>query len=843
MHTTLDLPPPSRPRRALRAAGALLVLASAALLVLASAALRAQPSQDETVTMSEFDVSASSQEGYAASESMTGSRIPTQIKDLPYNVDVITSQFLQDFDIVDPSQIFLGGVVTQDQDAGNTYTVRGISPTGELVNGFWMPAGIPIPTALDDRIEVIKGPSAGAYGQTAPGGLINLVFKQPTWKFDDEARFTYGNYGWHQATLNSDGLIGSKTAYRVILDYNERSFNQPWHEDRNRTAAVEVTHQFDDSSRLTVDLIADGQRNHSPVNRVPYLFNSKTGQYYGVAYNLGNISETGPNSYTNVDDYSSFVVYEKRLSDIFSVRLGNDFYADNNRSFNTTPDTSYDPNPADAESNLYSSEFYGINRDRSATSSYSAPAYKVDNKDGGGAQADLLAHYPLFHGAADNRTLLTFDFQSMYEYVIKLQSPQTPKTQSNGSPSLNSNGTVATSNAVDPAVEPTYPQYAGDTNYWLPVINPLGPPVVDGPNGLPESIYNVPGPGSGNYILSSWEKARTDDFGTMLRQQTTLWEKVLLYASVRFDNVMYNNFTLQHPTWSLAAHPTWASNWNYDNIEKNPNPIAHYHSDAFTPSFGVSYRVTPDLSAYANESQSFMASTQEVTGATTGSYFLPNQRGVGYDYGLKGSWFQNRVTANVGGFYILQKNMAVTAENALGQTIEEAAGTVTSKGVEVETNYYVTNQLAFNAGWYHTNARWGSTGVDLDESGRSKAGVPPDIVTAAANYGFAGALTGLHLMALYQYTGKTRAEDGGGQTVNGIVPVGSNNGLRNIDLVGEYTLNVGAAYDLPELTIGDHKLAQRVQVNVGNLFNHTYVTYSRSFGDSRSYRISYDIAY
>src|SRR5205814_1031432 len=89
------------------------------------------PADSEIVSLSEFTVSAGAQTGYVSSETMTGSRLPTKIKDLPYNVEVITSEFLEDFNITDPGDMVNGGVVTLDQDAGNSYLVRGISATGQ----------------------------------------------------------------------------------------------------------------------------------------------------------------------------------------------------------------------------------------------------------------------------------------------------------------------------------------------------------------------------------------------------------------------------------------------------------------------------------------------------------------------------------------------------------------------------------------------------------------------------------------------------------------------------------------------------------------------------------------
>jgi iron complex outermembrane receptor protein len=55
-------------------------------------------SSDDVVTLSEFDVS-SNRGGYMPTESSTGSRIAAQIKDLPYAISAVTSEFVKDFGV------------------------------------------------------------------------------------------------------------------------------------------------------------------------------------------------------------------------------------------------------------------------------------------------------------------------------------------------------------------------------------------------------------------------------------------------------------------------------------------------------------------------------------------------------------------------------------------------------------------------------------------------------------------------------------------------------------------------------------------------------------------------
>ena len=801
---------------------------------------------EEVVKLSEFTVRDSAQTGYVASESMTGSRMPTQIKDLPFNIDVITSEFLDDFATQDFSKIVQGGLVTSDQDAGGGYVIRGVSSSGQLYNGFWQPAGTPVPSALRDRTEILKGPSAGVYGQTSPGGMLNIVSRQPKMKPSQSLRLQYGNFNLFDARAESTGPLSDKTSYLAIANYAERSFTQPWHRDRGRTVAFSLAHRFNPASSLKVDLVASNQRNHSPSNRVPYYFNSSTQRYTGIAYELMDRSGTGPTSYKNNDNYSVYAIYERRLNETFSLRTGANAFSVNSRSFNTTDVTSYDPDPTHARANLFSTPFFGLTRLRSVSSSFSAPSYQHTNRAGGGFQNDLLMHTSAFNRQLDNRALLTLDYTAYYEYVNKIGMPQTVTTNpATGLPTLNATtGAPSVNNANDPTIIPSAPRFAGDTNYWVPVFDPLGPRFLTNPaNGLVTDVYNLPNPGSGLYAMKSWQKTRRDIFGVMLRDQATLWNRLLLFGTVRFDNVMYNIFTKQYPNYSLNTYPTLANYVATAYPGGYQGSVAHYHSTAVTGSGGVSYRVTPALSAYANYSRSFVPSTQVVSGATTGSYVLPNETAAGYDYGFKGSFLQERLTFTAGGFYVNQQQISVTANDANGIAIKQAVGDAVSRGAEFSANYFVTKDWAVNAGYFYTDARWAQTGNDLDLAGRHRASVPTDFVTFATKYSFPGVLRGLSTNWAYQYIGRNHPEERGNTTVGGnLTPVGSNNGLRDLILPGVPIVNAGLAYDFRSRAPG-LGLRQRLQFNVGNLFDRTYVTLSRGVGDRRTYYVTYQITH
>jgi outer membrane receptor protein involved in Fe transport len=129
------------------------------------------------IKLSDFNVKAEPNRGYAASETLTGSRVKTQIADLPYTVNVLTSEFFEDFGIFELSDnvIQVGGFT--GLDVGGGFNLRGFSSTSQLRDGFFRLGRYGASNV--DRVEIIKGSNAAIYGRTSPGGMLNMVSKQP----------------------------------------------------------------------------------------------------------------------------------------------------------------------------------------------------------------------------------------------------------------------------------------------------------------------------------------------------------------------------------------------------------------------------------------------------------------------------------------------------------------------------------------------------------------------------------------------------------------------------------------------------------------------------------------
>jgi outer membrane receptor protein involved in Fe transport len=187
--------------RGLRQLALCVAAASVSPLIWAQTAPTPKPEAppEEAVRLSEFSVTASDDRGYVPSETMTGSRVATKIIDLPYTVNVLTSEFFEDFGVFE----FMDNIVHVGSftglDIGGNFNLRGFGSTYQLRDGFFRLGRYG--SSNIDRMEIIKGSNAAIYGRTSPGGMVNMISKQPKSRASQKISLNYGSYGTQRGTL------------------------------------------------------------------------------------------------------------------------------------------------------------------------------------------------------------------------------------------------------------------------------------------------------------------------------------------------------------------------------------------------------------------------------------------------------------------------------------------------------------------------------------------------------------------------------------------------------------------------------------------------------------------
>jgi iron complex outermembrane recepter protein len=205
------------------------LLASACVCL--AAGLHAQSNVSRTdegiVELPVFNVDASKDRGYRASNSVSGTRTNTPIRDIPVNIQVVTAQMIEDLLALSASKTldYFGSVMTaQPHNIEDHNSNRGALFGVVRIRGFDSPVnlrdGIRTPDqSLShniERVEVIKGPAAVLYGLSDPGGIYNQVMKRPLLgRNQGRLALSYGSYATRRAALDYNWAIGDRAAFRI----------------------------------------------------------------------------------------------------------------------------------------------------------------------------------------------------------------------------------------------------------------------------------------------------------------------------------------------------------------------------------------------------------------------------------------------------------------------------------------------------------------------------------------------------------------------------------------------------------------------------------------------------
>jgi iron complex outermembrane recepter protein len=182
------------------------------------------------VRVSPFDVSTYLDKGYRASNSVSGSRFDAPIRDLPFAIQAFTDSFIKDqkpVNIFDVAR-YSPGVTYRSNDfnEGNAnLAIRGFAVSATPGNIQILRDGFNGPSIFDftniSRVEVVKGPASFLYGQVAPGGIVNIITKNPQSSFAASADVTYGTYDQYRLDADITGPVSNSLFFRFATSYDQ----------------------------------------------------------------------------------------------------------------------------------------------------------------------------------------------------------------------------------------------------------------------------------------------------------------------------------------------------------------------------------------------------------------------------------------------------------------------------------------------------------------------------------------------------------------------------------------------------------------------------------------------
>lgn len=204
--------------------------------------------EEDVYELSPFEVSTEGNDGYSASETLGGTRIRTDYRDLATPLTAVTAQFLEDTASTDNQTLLnyttnteVGGLYGNFGGMGNgqgigdrsklispnnNTRVRGLEAADNTRNFFLTDA--PWDSYNIDRIEIQRGPNSILFGVGSPAGIINattMVAQMNGNSGKIENRYGQFNSNRVVADYNVE-VIDDIFAVRVAGLYNDQKFRQ-----------------------------------------------------------------------------------------------------------------------------------------------------------------------------------------------------------------------------------------------------------------------------------------------------------------------------------------------------------------------------------------------------------------------------------------------------------------------------------------------------------------------------------------------------------------------------------------------------------------------------------------
>ncbi len=226
---------------------------------------------EETLTLSPFVIDATSDQGYAATQTLAGGRLNQSLKNTGAAIQVITKDFMDDIGATGIEELLqyttssevagilgnftgaseggVGEVSTGGarRDPDGASRVRGLAAPDRTRNFF--KTDIPFDTYNTERVDINRGANSFLFGLGSPAGLINNGLATARFKDSNEISTRVGSGGanpsWRANFKVNKVLIENKLAVQVAGLIDRTEYRQkPTYKDDDRVYATFTLRPF-----------------------------------------------------------------------------------------------------------------------------------------------------------------------------------------------------------------------------------------------------------------------------------------------------------------------------------------------------------------------------------------------------------------------------------------------------------------------------------------------------------------------------------------------------------------------------------------------------------------------
>jgi len=253
-----------------------------------------------TRTLEGLQVYGNYESGYAANTTRAGTKTDASLLETPEAISIVTRAQMdaQGVQNIPQALRYAPGILTaqrgfsQDGGGQEEMYVRGFL-VDQYLDGLRLPsrsvasygASAVDPYALE-RVELVHGPASVLYGQSSPGGLVNLVSKTPTDTPLHEVGIQTGSYARKQLQFDLSDALSDTVDYRLVGLGRDSNTQVDHVNDKRVMFAPSVRWKISDATALTVM----GGYQHDPdagyYNTLPYVGTGKPAPFGTLSSHL-----------------------------------------------------------------------------------------------------------------------------------------------------------------------------------------------------------------------------------------------------------------------------------------------------------------------------------------------------------------------------------------------------------------------------------------------------------------------------------------------------------------------------------------------------------------------------
>jgi len=331
-------------------------------LAVVVAAVLAAPSaySTETVDTDEHMEVVGRDYGYKVDTNSTAMRVEATQLETPGQVTVIDEQLIDEQRastlgnvLKNDSSISAGGVSRNRE----SFKLRGFdlqSSSGFLRDGKQHWSHYRQPIELLERVEILKGPAGLLYGKSAPGGLVNMVAKKPTYETQINISQDLGSNNDSRTTADVSGSLNDAQTLRARAVVSKQSYDSWRSYSDGSTPSTErfvggLFVDYDLNDKVTLSVHYDRTNDNGSVDSGAYIDINTGKPILGEEHIWDAQWSTIENDVENVGfDIAA------QLSDNWNMKLGynnQDFRRHDTESF--TEHKSFDPTKGTVDYRVY----------------------------------------------------------------------------------------------------------------------------------------------------------------------------------------------------------------------------------------------------------------------------------------------------------------------------------------------------------------------------------------------------------------------------------------------------------------------------------------------------------